>query len=84
VSYPTDYGQPAQVRQRVQQKTEEVYAFIETHVAEYGDPPTLRKIGAACHISKTASSRYLDRLEQQGRIMREPGVARGIRLVDKK
>lgn len=84
MSYPTDYGQPVQGRERVQQKVEQVYDFIVLHLAEHGDPPTLRKIGAACRISKTASSRYLDRLEQQGRIIREPGVARGIRLVDEK
>jgi len=61
--------------------TETVYAFIQTYMGQHGYAPTLREIAAGCYISYTTVVRYLDRLEWQGRIMREPGRARSIRVV---
>jgi DNA-binding MarR family transcriptional regulator len=59
---------------------EEVYAFICQHWQDYGYGPTLKEIATACYMSKPNVYRYLDRLEMEGRITRDPGRARSISL----
>lgn len=61
--------------------TDAVYTFIKTYIHEHAYPPTLREIAGGCYISTSAVTRHLDRLEQKGKIYREPGRARGIRLL---
>ncbi len=60
---------------------ESVYAFVRAYIEEHTHPPTIREIGRHCLMSRANVVRYLDRLEAQGRIFREPGRARGITLV---
>ncbi len=62
--------------------TDAIYGFIKNYVKEHTYPPTLREIGRGCYLSTSAVTRHLDRLEQRGKIYREPGRARGIRLLD--
>jgi DNA-binding MarR family transcriptional regulator len=65
----------------VQFMTDTVYAFICRYIRESGGlSPSQREISDGCFVSKGAVSRYLDRLEMQGRIVREEGKARTIRL----
>ncbi len=60
---------------------EAVYKFICDHWGQYGYGPTLREIAEGCFISKPNVYRYLDRLEMEGRITRDPGRARSISMV---
>jgi len=60
---------------------EEVFEFICKHWAQFGYGPSLREIALACYISRPNVYRYLDRLEVEGRIAREPGISRGIILL---
>ncbi len=62
--------------------TDAIHDFIRTYVKEHTYPPTLREIGKGCYLSTSAVTRHLNRLEQQGKIYREAGRARGIRLLD--
>ena len=65
--------------------TEQVYAFIQTYTEDHpGLSPSQREIAQACFLSQPAVIRHLDRLEQQGRIQREPGQARSIRIIEDK
>jgi len=65
-----------------QELIEKVYQVIKSAVDEKGRPPSHREIADACFISKGAVGTYLTHLERQGRIYREPNVARGIRLLE--
>ncbi len=62
--------------------TDAVYGFIKAYIQEHAYPPTVREIAQGCFISTSAVTRHLDRLEQKGKIYREPARARGIRLLD--
>ena len=65
------------------QTTEDIYAFIERYIEEYGIPPSQRDIAKGCYLANSAVIRHLDRLEAWGRIQRIPGKSRGIRLIKK-
>lgn len=61
-----------------------VYTFICEFISDNeGLSPTLREIADGCFITRSNVTRYLDKLEGQGRIRREPGLPRSIRLVGK-
>ncbi|PJF39887.1 MAG: winged helix-turn-helix transcriptional regulator [Chloroflexi bacterium] len=62
---------------------EQVYFFIATYDKNYGRSPSMREIARGTFLSLGNVVRYLDKLEMQGLISREPGIARSIRLLDK-
>ena len=59
-----------------------VYAFIRVYIRQWGYAPSIRNIADACYMSPGNVYRYLDWLEGRGLIVREPGVARSIRLAE--
>jgi SOS-response transcriptional repressor LexA len=65
----------------VQDTADQIYAFICAFKAKHGYPPSQEEIAQACYRSRPVIVRYLDRLEMQGKIRREPGKARGIQLI---
>lgn len=66
-------------------KQARILGYIRSYILASGYPPSLREITDACHFSSTSVAAYnLDRLVEQGRIERDPDIARGIRLVEKK
>jgi repressor LexA len=65
-----------------QENLNRVYDFIRRYKQEYGYPPSLREIAAACYLGRSTVLRYLDRLEIQGRLTRTSGVPRSIQLLD--
>ena len=69
-------------QEQAQQTTEQVYAFIRSYFEEHGFAPSLREIAVQCFMARATALRYLDRLEAQGRISRELGRARSIRLLN--
>lgn len=65
------------------QRTEEILAFIKQHTREHGFPPTIREIGENFGISSTNGVRYhLNNLEKQGRVSRKNRLSRGIYAVE--
>jgi repressor LexA len=62
--------------------TGKVYLFIKDYIKKHTYPPTLREIGEGCHLTTSAVTRYLHKLELEGRIIREEGRARGITLLE--
>ncbi len=59
------------------------YAFIKSYRQEHGGiSPSVREIGSACHLSASTVMNVLEALEAWGKIYREPGIARGIRVLD--
>lgn len=69
-------------RDAVQSMTESVLIFIRQYHQEHGVMPSQREIAEGCYISKSNVIRHLDRLEMQGKISREPSLARNIRLLN--
>jgi len=67
-----------------QELVEQVYRVIKQEIDEKGRPPSHQEIADACFISKGSVGTYLNHLERQGKIYREPNVARGIRLLEGK
>jgi DNA-binding MarR family transcriptional regulator len=59
-----------------------VYRYLKAYSALHSYPPSQREIAADCHLSKTTVLRCLDRLELDGLIVREPGQARSITIMD--
>ncbi len=58
-----------------------VFDMIADYVERYGYPPSVRAIGHACQLSPSAVVYNLDKLEAEGRLTREPRVARSLRLL---
>lgn len=55
--------------------------YIQRYMSEHGTSPATKDIAAGIGKSPSAVVKYLDRLEAHGRIAREPGKARSIRIV---
>lgn len=70
----------AQGRQR-EDMLRRIYEFLDDFDADRGFCPSHREIADACFISRSSVTRYLDLLEARGLLEREPGTARGIRIV---
>ncbi len=68
----------------IDETTQAVYCYIHHCIIGGGVPPSHREIGKACYLSNGSVIRHLDRLEAYGYITREPGIARGLRLTDKR
>ena len=59
-----------------------IFAAIETFTADRGYGPGIRDLQAMCGLSSTSVVVYhLRALERAGRIVRDPSVARTIRIV---
>lgn len=60
-----------------------VYEFIVSYIEQHGVGPTFSEIKEACHIPTNISVSYwLEKLEDDGLIVRQRGVSRGIELLD--
>lgn len=59
-----------------------VYLYVKSYIKKHTHPPTLREIGEGCFLSTSAVTRHLERLQGEGKLIREPGRARGITLVN--
>ncbi|WP_327239681.1 MarR family transcriptional regulator [Streptomyces sp. NBC_01318] len=58
-----------------------ILAAIRDHIAETGEAPTVREIGAAVGLSSSSSVLYqLRRLEQAGVLARERYRSRSVRM----
>ena len=58
-----------------------VVSFIQDYTARTGFSPSLREIADGCGLSLNAVFRYVERLNDQGRVTRIPGQARSLRVV---
>lgn len=61
---------------------EAVFTYICRYWQQFGFGPSLREIAEGCFMSRPNVYRYLDRLENEGRITRIGGRARSIALVE--
>lgn len=62
---------------------DEICDFIQVYIDEFGYSPTVREIGAAMEIQSTATVfKYLNRLQEKGRLKWQPKKARTIHLMD--
>lgn len=59
-----------------------ILAFIAAYTAEHGYPPSLADIGAHIGRQKSVVFVHVSRLIADGRLVRTPGIARGLRVVD--
>lgn len=60
---------------------EDVFRFLCQYNRQFGYSPTMRELSESCFMSRPNIYRYLDKLESQGRISRDSGIARGITLL---
>jgi SOS-response transcriptional repressor LexA len=63
------------------ERAAEVLAFIRQFFRDRGYAPSFREISKGCYMSTANVVRYLDVLEAHGRISRELGHPRSIRLL---
>lgn len=60
-----------------------IVAFIRTHAAQHGYPPSIREIGKACGFYSPSSVAYqLGELTRLGAIRRDPDRPRAIVVLD--
>ena len=72
----------SRLNQALTEREARVLTFVRAYYARERLPPTLREIGRGCHLAHSLVSRYLDGLEMKGYLVRKPGTARGIFLLD--
>jgi len=60
---------------------EQVYAFLEDYIRRVGCSPIYREIAIGCHMTLDRTMDALSILEARGKIEREEGVHRSIRIV---
>lgn len=58
--------------------------FIEQYVEAEGMAPSLREIADGCYVSYATVVRYLDILQAQGCIKRDPHKARSVRILQRR
>lgn len=64
-------------------KIDEAYEFIKKYISEKDYPPTIREIGDAINIKSTSTiSYYLNRLEEENKIVKGNYKNRSIQLVE--
>lgn len=78
----SDSTKEPMIRDQGRQTMEFVYEFIRGYIHEHGFSPSVREISSGCYLGRSTVSRYLDRLEDNGRISSEAGIARSIALVE--
>jgi repressor LexA len=59
-----------------------VIAVIAWFVEKVGYPPTVRELAIELGCSVSTVHKALAKLERQGRIIREPGKARTLRIIE--
>lgn len=65
---------------RAATRRDKVIASIATSLEARGYPPSVRELADEHAVSTLTVRRDLDRLVREGKIERDPGVDRGIRL----
>ncbi|MET9393437.1 MarR family transcriptional regulator [Streptomyces sp. NPDC006624] len=63
------------------ERQEQILRCIRTAIADRGEAPTVAEIATAVGLRPSSVHYQLRELETKGSIAREPGRARGIRLV---
>jgi SOS-response transcriptional repressor LexA len=66
-----------------QSRADLVLDFVRVYIKQHTYAPCHREIGDALNISTSQVSLYLLRLEEEGFIVRTPGLARAISLTKK-
>lgn len=62
--------------------TDRVYGWIVEYIDAVGYSPSVRDLQELCRVSSTSVVSYhLNKLQAAGRIVRDPAVARSIRVV---
>lgn len=61
-------------------RREEVLQIIRSHVAANGYPPTVREIAAALNVGHSTAQRAILELIAEGKIERQGGAARGLKV----
>ncbi len=68
-------------KKKLSERQQAILKYIRDFLRDNEFPPTIREIGAAVGISSTSVVNYnLNRLAEQGHLVREKDVSRGLRL----
>lgn len=71
-------------RQRGIDRQNHILSYIQSYTDQYGFPPSVREIGAAVGLKSTASvARYLEALQNSGRITHPPTKRRAWSIQDR-
>ena len=61
---------------------DKILEFVGGYIKEHGYSPSMREIGEAIGVDSTSHvSFHIDRLVEEGRLTKEPNIARSIRVV---
>lgn len=71
--------------QTADQRQQTIFKFMKDFLTEHGYPPSVREIGKAVGLKSSSTVHgYLDKLEENGLIRRDPTKPRAIDLLDEK
>lgn len=57
--------------------------FIKRYFAEFGQAPSLGEMASHMDISRQSAAELVGKLHREGRVIRSPGLRRGLRLPDR-
>jgi DNA-binding GntR family transcriptional regulator len=60
--------------------SEQIYVFIHAYLKHHRYAPRYQDIADACQVSTTTARKYVQRLEADGRIRRQPRRVRSLHL----
>ena len=73
------------MKSSISDKLQKIYAFMLEYLDSNGFPPSVREIGAKCNIKSTATVYdYLEKLKQQGLLVKSPSKKRALQVVGNK
>jgi repressor LexA len=76
---------PAKPKKKLREKQKRILAALKRFQRHYGYSPSMRELGALVGISSPSVVKYnYDQLEEMGYFERDPGVSRGVRLIDQR
>jgi len=78
---------PVKVKPQVKmgiERRKAIMSFIREYIREYHYAPSQREIAEGVGIAKTAATRHLDILVEEGKLEMTPGVYRSVRPVPRR
>ena len=73
------------MKSSISDKLQKIYTFMLEYLDSNGFPPSVREIGAKCNIKSTATVYdYLEKLKQQGLLVKSPSKKRALQVVGNK
>lgn len=66
----------------IQERSEQVYQFVQNYLLEQGYAPSSKEIGISCKMTIASVQYHLARLKHKGRLDYQRGISRSIHILN--